>query len=139
MSERTNDHFASGTIDKEVFTVQNGGMCSFAVNVGGYSDTNFGLYQVVAPSGGELGHYVGHLVTYASSVGENFALPVTFALNLAPGTYYLKVTGILSLFGGALHPFVIMTAKVPAYNASQIDLDPKSGFNDLIASSAARS
>ena len=129
------DLFGPGTQEKTLFTVNSSGQSDFSINTSRITNETFALYRVTAPGSVEFPSFVGQLVDYASSAASGATL--TFSDYLFAGTYYLKLVGTapdlapppLFSLGGSFD----LTAHIPAYNASQIILDPNSAVNDTDA------
>lgn len=113
------------TVRKVAFDVTSAGPAHFSLAESGLTGVSFALYSEES-SGGEFGSiFSGNLLDFVSQAGSDGTY--SFDYYLTPGVYALKVVGT---FSGLSHTTTI-TASTPAYDATQITLDPSTGQNDV--------
>ncbi|MFI5377950.1 MAG: CARDB domain-containing protein [Tepidisphaerales bacterium] len=117
---------ASGTLDKLVFYVANGGPCTFTMSPQNLTGTALALYRGSLVGSLEFSGYEGGLADYSSTADGNGNL--SFSDYLTPGMYYLKLTG--SVPSNVNFAGDIISGTVPAYDASKIVLDPNTGSDN---------
>ena len=115
----------SGTQEKLLFSVPVTGPVHFSITTKNVNNGSFALYRGINRSGEVNGFLGGNLLDFVSTPAAGI---FSFDDYLSPGFYYLRLVGSVS--GGAFGAGSdTITGSVPAFDASNIILDPNSGQN----------